>query len=66
MHVIKPKLIPQQGCFRPERNCNSHILGLTQYIEHGFQKKMVTGAVFIDMTAAYETVSTPQLIKKLY
>jgi Reverse transcriptase (RNA-dependent DNA polymerase) len=32
------------------------VLTLTPHIEAGFQRKLKTGAVFIDLTAAYETV----------
>jgi hypothetical protein len=29
---------------------------ITSYIESGFQKRLKTGVVFVDLTAAYDTV----------
>jgi hypothetical protein len=42
------------------------VLALTSYIESGFQKRLKTGVVFVDLTAAYDTVWKDGLIHKLY
>lgn len=63
---IEPKIIQQQVGFRPKRNCTAQVLNLTQHIENGFQEGLITGAVFIDLTAAYDTINVRLLVGKLY
>ena len=41
-------------------------MNLTQYIEDGYQKELITGAAFVDLSAAYDTVQHRLLMKKLY
>lgn len=36
-----------------------------QHIEDGFERKLITGAAFIDITAAYDTVQHRTMIRKL-
>ena len=55
--IIDEKLIPKQAGFRPCRSCTGQILKLTQYIEDGFEKRMVTGAIFVGLSAAYDTIN---------
>jgi len=62
---INDKLIKEQGGFRPGRSCTGQILGLTQHIENGYEEKKITGVVFIDLTAAYDTVNHNLLISKI-
>lgn len=64
--VIEPQLIPQQAGFRPNKNCTAQILNLTQNIEDGFERGLVTGAVFVDLSAAYDTVQHKIMLHKLY
>lgn len=60
------KLVPDvQAGFRPKRSCAEQVLTLTNHIEAGFQLKMKTGVVFIDLTAAYDTVWKMGLLYKL-
>jgi len=59
-------LIHQQAGFRRGKSCTGHLLSLTQHIENGFQNGLVTGAVFVDLSAAYDTVNHRRLIGKLY
>jgi hypothetical protein len=40
------------------RSCTEKVLALTSHIEAGFQRKLKTGMVFIDFTAAYDTLWT--------
>ena len=47
---------PEQAGFRKKRNTCDQVLALTSYIESGFQKKLKTGSVLIDLSAAYDTV----------
>lgn len=63
--VAEPAIIPQQAGFRPGKSTTSQLLNLTQHIEDGFQKGLVTGAVFVDLSAAYDTVNHRLLLKKI-
>lgn len=55
----------EQAGFRPERSCTDQVLSLTTHIEAGYQKQLKTSVVFIDLTAAYDTVWRHGLIYKL-
>ena len=61
----KEHLIEHQARFHPDKFRTSQLLNLTQHIEDGFEKKKITGAVFVDLTAAYNTVNHRRLIKKV-
>ena len=58
-------IIKEQAGFRPEKSCTSQLLNLTQHIEDGYQRGMITGAAFVDLSAAYDTVNHRILIQKL-
>ncbi|CAG7729988.1 unnamed protein product, partial [Allacma fusca] len=64
-HIDK-NLISQQTGFRPGKSCTSQVLSLTQHIEDGFEQRKVTGAVFVDLTAAFDTVCHWLLWYKIY
>ena len=55
--LVEEKLTPDQAGFRPGKSCCDQLLNLTQYIEDGFENKMITGAVLVDLTAVYDTVN---------
>ena len=59
-------LIKEQVGFRPGKSCCSQLLNRTQQIEDGNQRGMITGAAFVDLSAAYDTVNHRFLIRKLY
>ncbi len=63
--TVEEKLSPDQAGFRPGRSCCGQVLNLTQYIEDGFETKQITGAVLVDLTAAYDTVNHRALILKV-
>ena len=63
---IDEGLIRQQAGFRPGKSCTGQILHLTQHIKDGFEKKKVTGIVFVDLTAAFDTVCHQLLQYKVY
>ena len=44
----------------------SQLLNLTQYIEDGYEKSLTTSTVFVDLSAAYDTVNHRVLLTKLY
>ena len=64
--VIEQRIIKEQAGFRTGKSCTSQLLNLTQHIEDGYQRGMITGAAFVDLSAAYDTVNHRILIQKLY
>ena len=54
--LIDPLLPREQAGFRRGRSTVDQVTLLTQSIENAFEAKKKTGAVFIDLTAAYDTV----------
>ena len=59
-------LIKEQTSFRPGKSYTIQLLNLTQHIEDGYHRGMLTGAAFVDQSAAYDTVNHRILIQKLY
>ena len=55
-----------QAGFRPGRSCTGQVLNLTQFIEDSYERNQPTGVVFVDLTAAYDTVNLRLLLNKLY
>jgi hypothetical protein len=53
-----------QAGFRKNRSCTEQVLALTSHIAALFQSKLKTGVVFIDLTAAYDTVWRDSLMLK--
>ena len=64
--TIEQHLIKEQAGFRSGKSCTSQLLNLTQHIEDGYEEGMITGTAFVDLSAAYDTVSHRLLIQKLY
>ena len=54
--LIDPLLPKEQAGFRREKSTVDQVFLLTQNIEDSFEAKKKAGAVFIDLTAAYDTV----------
>ena len=63
--IIEAKIPKTQAGFRSNRSCTDQALALTSFIESGFQKKLKTGVVFVDLSAAYDTVLRHGLLLKL-
>jgi hypothetical protein len=63
---VDKSLINEQAGFRGGKSCTGQILKLTQNIENGYEMKLVTGAVFKDLTSAYDTINHRILFKKMY
>ena len=59
-------LIKEQAGFRLGRSGCSQLLNLTQHIEDGYQRGMIIGAAFVDLSAAYDTVNHRLFIRKRY
>ena len=64
--VVEQRLIKEQAGLGTEKSCPSQLLNLTQHTEDGYQRGMITGAAFVDLSAAYDTVNHRILIQKLY
>ena len=50
-------IINQQAEFRSGKSTTDY---LTQHIEDGFERGVVTGTVLVDLSAAYDTIYQPQ------
>jgi hypothetical protein len=50
---------------RGANNCTKLVMAVTTHIETGLQRQLKTGAVFVDLTAAYATVWRDELMLKL-
>ena len=55
----------KQADFRSGKSTTGQLLNLTQHIEDGFCKKKITGAAFVDLSTAYNTVNYSSLLKKV-
>ena len=58
-------LSPVQVGFRKGQSTCDQVAALTTFIENGFQQNLKTCAVFLDLTAAYDTVWHTGLLYKL-
>ena len=63
--LLENHLIKEQAGLRPGKSCTSQLLNLTLHIEDGYQTGMITGAAFVDLSAAYDTVNHRILIQML-
>ena len=63
--VVDPQLPREQADFRRGRSTVDQVTLLTQDIEDSFQHNEKTGVVFLDLTAAYDTVGHCGLHLKL-
>ena len=64
---VDAKLIPEQADFVRENRVGptSQLLNLTENIEDGYEKRLITVAVFVDLSAAYDTVNHRCLLSKM-
>jgi len=63
--TVEGLLSPDQAGFRKGRSTCDQVAALTTFIENGLQQNLKTGAVFLDLTAAYDTVWHTGLLYKL-
>ena len=63
--IVDPLLPREQAGFRRGRSTVDQTVLLTQNIEDSFEAKKKAGAVFVDLTAAYDTVWQRDLTCKL-
>ena len=45
-----------QAGFRHGHSNGDQVTALTTHIENGFEKRLKTGGVFLDLTAMYDTI----------
>ena len=62
---LDPLISNEQAGFRQKRSTAEQVIALTSYIEAGYENRLKTGAVLIDLSAAYDTVWTGGLMFKL-
>ncbi len=63
---VDQEIIKQQAGFRAGKSTTGQLLNLTQYIEDGYEQGVITGTVFVDLSAAYDTVNHRLLLNKIY
>jgi len=54
--TVNAVLSPSQAGFCQGRSTHDQVCALTTFIENGFQQGLKTGAVFVDLMAAFDTV----------
>ena len=64
--ITEHTIIKEQAGFRAGKSCTSQLPNRTQYIEDGYEKSITTGTVFVELSAAYDTVKDRVLLTKLY
>ena len=68
LHRISPAvdvILNIEHGFRPGRSTQDQFLAITTYVENGYHQRDKTGVVFLDLTAAYDTVWHKDLLVKL-
>lgn len=66
MQPIAEKSSPlEQGGFRQNRNCCDQVLAITTHVKNSFQQIAKSGALFLDLSSAYDTVWTRGLLLKI-
>ena len=63
--TVEDLLSVDQAGFRHGRTTCDQYTALATFIEKGFEKTLKTGAVFLDLTAAYDTIWHTGLLYKL-
>ena len=63
---MEPKIIPQQAGFHQGKLTTGQLINLLQHIEDGFEKRLVMGAVFVNLSAAFDIVNHCILMTKIY
>ena len=61
--LTEEMIIDQQVGFRPGKSTSGQHLNFTQHIEDGFERGVVIGTVFVDITAAYDNIYHKLLLK---
>jgi len=54
--TVEGLLNPDQAGFRKGQSTCDQVAALTTFIKNGFQQNLKTGTIFLDLTAAYDTV----------
>ena len=63
---MEEHLIIEQAGFRPGKSCTSQLMNLTQFMEYGHEEGVITGAAFVHLSAAYDTVNHRILVRKVF
>ena len=63
--ILDPHIPIDQAGFRTQRDTTEQALALSSFIECGFKNKLKTGAIFVDLSAAYDTVWHECLMYKI-
>ena len=63
---MEPKIISPEAGFREGKSTIGQLLNLTPHVEDSFEKRLMTGAVFVDLSAAYDIVNHRISMTKIY
>jgi hypothetical protein len=63
-HITDQAVPVSQVGFWKNRSSTEQVMALTSHIEAGFERKLKTGTIFIDLIAAYDTVWRDRLMLK--
>ena len=64
--IVEGQVIKEQAGVRIGNSCTCHMWNFTEHIHDCLQRDMITGAAFLDLSAAYDTVNHIILIQLLY
>ena len=64
--LTEEMIIDQQAGFRPGKSTTGQLFNLKQHIEDGFERAVVTGTVFVDLSATYDIIRHKLLLNKIY
>ncbi|GBN62549.1 putative RNA-directed DNA polymerase from transposon X-element [Araneus ventricosus] len=64
-HCSDLQIIPDEYGFRPNHGCVRQLLRVTNLITHGFNNKLYTGGVFLDVRKTFDRMCHNGLIYKL-
>ena len=63
---VDEHLIPEQAGFWPGKSWTGQLLNLPQFIEDDYEEALITGAAFVNLSTAYDTVNHRILVQKLF
>ena len=64
--IVERHLNKEHACFKHGKSRTSQLLNLTQHLEDVYQRGIITGAAFVDLSAYYDTVNHIIPIQKIY
>ena len=63
--IAEEQLTPDQAVFRPRCSTCGQLMNRNHYIDNRYKWNQITGTVFVDLTAAYDTTNHKTLLQKV-